>query len=279
MSEEEYQRAGAGEWIFKGTSVAGIPLPGGRAGGQAGGLCLQCWAPACRIVYSAGGSAASAGSGGVTCTTPCLSAPAPAVAANLEQRGRPGWRRTRWLLVVVLLLRGLLGGGVLSTGAAGREYARLADLGRHCLALPASSLPVPVPTPALLTTVNAGLHAHAKCALTRRAAPRLACGAGLYNITPLPSGITGLAALNPALSALVSTNPGIAAMMTASIEEDEVRAALCPAVLGGTLLGSAMLGPLRLATLHYSSGSGSGVQLGMAVAAPLTCVPASGVSE
>lgn len=46
---------------------------------------------------------------------------------------------------------------------------------------------------------------------------------GLYNITPLPSGITGLAALNPALSALVSTNPGIAAMMMASIVEDEVR--------------------------------------------------------
>lgn len=45
---------------------------------------------------------------------------------------------------------------------------------------------------------------------------------GLYTITPLPSGITGLAALNPALSALVSTNPGIAAMMTSSIAEDEV---------------------------------------------------------
>lgn len=46
--------------------------------------------------------------------------------------------------------------------------------------------------------------------------------AGLYFITPLASGITGLAALNPALSALVATNPGIAAMMTSSIEEDEV---------------------------------------------------------
>lgn len=45
---------------------------------------------------------------------------------------------------------------------------------------------------------------------------------GLYSITPLPTGITGLAALNPALCAMVQTNPGITAMITAGISEDEV---------------------------------------------------------
>ena len=45
---------------------------------------------------------------------------------------------------------------------------------------------------------------------------------GLYTQTPLPSGITGLTALNPALAALVSSNPGVAHMMTAGINGDEV---------------------------------------------------------
>lgn len=31
---------------------------------------------------------------------------------------------------------------------------------------------------------------------------------GLYSITPIPVGITGLSALNPTLAALVTTNPG-----------------------------------------------------------------------
>lgn len=46
---------------------------------------------------------------------------------------------------------------------------------------------------------------------------------GLYNITPLPAGVTGLAALNPALSTLVQTNPGVASILVASINEEEVR--------------------------------------------------------
>ncbi|EFN58712.1 hypothetical protein CHLNCDRAFT_50180 [Chlorella variabilis] len=45
---------------------------------------------------------------------------------------------------------------------------------------------------------------------------------GLYTITPVTSGITGLSALNPSLASLVATNPGIAAMMTAGINDDEV---------------------------------------------------------
>ncbi|RMZ55170.1 hypothetical protein APUTEX25_005448 [Auxenochlorella protothecoides] len=45
---------------------------------------------------------------------------------------------------------------------------------------------------------------------------------GLYTKTPLPAGITGLAALNSALSALVQTNPGIATVLTAGINAEEV---------------------------------------------------------
>lgn len=45
---------------------------------------------------------------------------------------------------------------------------------------------------------------------------------GLYTKTPLPAGITGLAALNSALSALVQTNPGIATVLTAGINDEEV---------------------------------------------------------